>query len=735
MQEKMKPLMLYPKLKILSGLVIYLFLYVNNPVYPQPDISLFDYWEYYSDHQNILYKSLTDIALGQLKEREKVINSLNSQSDWETRRETVREKLKTIIGDFPERTPLHPKITGTLKGDGFRVEKVIYESQSGLYVTAALFIPDRLKGKTPAILYCSGHTFEAFRSETYQHAIINLTKKGFIVLAFDPIGQGERLLYLDQGGTRSRYNTPTHEHSYVGGQCFISGQSLAKYMIWDGIRSIDYLISRDEVDPERIGITGRSGGGTQTVYISAYDDRIAAAAPENYVTSFKYLLTSIGPQDAEQNLPYFLKNNLDFADLLEVRVPKPTLIISTLNDFFSIQGARETFEEVQKAYDAFDAKDKILMTEDIAGHASTLKNREVTYAFFQKHLDNPGDPGDEEVTLFDKEDLMVTPTGQVLTAYQGETIFSLNKKVSEQTIENKSKLKGALIPDRDYLRKRIQILTGHADLTTESEYIYSGTVRSDEFDVHKYLVDAGKSRKIPVIVMAPDAPVNNKAIIILNPKGKAKELDSTLPVFLASRGFHVVLPDVTGCGELADQSEGGDSYISHSSYNKWYAGILTGKNITGLHIEDISSVCDFIIREFKVKDDGLYGIARGVLTSDLLHTGIAGGYFSRLALIEPLISQKSLVLNMEYDPIYIQSSIAGSIAYYDLPDLIAEFCPMKMLLVNITDQSGEHIRDTTGHSDIRTMIEEYKRQDAEKALRIRSWNNEPLEVIFKDWLE
>ena len=731
----MKNLLTNPIYKLGSGLITVFFLILHNSVYPQPEITLFDYWTYYSDPQNSLYKGLTDIALGQLQEREKTIIYLNDNTGWEARQEAVTRKLRTIIGDFPAKTPLKPRITGKLKGDGFRVEKVIYESQPGLYVTAALFIPDKLKGKAPAILYCSGHTFEAFRSETYQHAIINLTKKGFIVLAFDPVGQGERLLYLNQDGTQSRYNTPTHEHSYVGGQCFISGQSLAKYMIWDGIRSIDYLISRKEVDPERIGITGRSGGGTQTVYISAYDDRIRAAAPENYVTGFKYLLTSIGPQDAEQNLPYFLQNNLDFADLLEVRAPKPLLLVTTLNDFFSIQGARETFKEVRKAYEAFDAVDRIQITEDIAGHASTLKNREATYAFFQKHLDNPGDPRDEEVAIFDKAELMVTPTGQVLTSYQGETIFSLNKKVAEKVIENKIKQKGALIRDREYLRRSIRNLTGYADQENETSYIYSGTTQFNQYHVHKYLVDAGKSRKIPVIVMAPDTPANNKAILIFNPEGKAKELNSTLPLFLTSRGYHVVMPDISGCGELADPGETGDSYISHSSYNKWYAGILTGKSITGLRIEDILSLCDFVMREFDVDANDLYGVARGILTSDLLHAGLAGGYFSRIALIDPLISQKSLVLNMEYDPIYIQSSVAGSIAYYDLPDLIAGLSPMKMLLVNIKDQLGAPVGDTSTQSDIRMIAEEYKRMSVEKDLGIRSWNNEAPETIFTDWLE
>lgn len=144
---------------------------------------------------------------------------------------------------------------------------------------------------------------------------------------------------------------PTKEHSYPGAQAFITGSSQAMFMIWDGIRAVDYLLSRKEVDPSRIGITGRSGGGTQSAYIAAFDDRIKAAAPENYITNFRRLLQSIGPQDAEQNMVSFIERGLDHPDLLIVRAPKPAMMITTTNDFFSIQGARKPKKRLQRYTD------------------------------------------------------------------------------------------------------------------------------------------------------------------------------------------------------------------------------------------------------------------------------------------------------------------------------------------------------------------------------------------------
>ena len=125
-----------------------------------------------------------------------------------------------------------------------KVENIIYESQPGFYVTSSLFIPDNLKkgSKAPAIIYCSGHANEAYRSPVYQHVVLNLVQKGFIVLAFDPIGQGERIQYYDTATAKSTVGGLTATHSYSGAQAFITGSSQARYVIWDGIKIATLLL-------------------------------------------------------------------------------------------------------------------------------------------------------------------------------------------------------------------------------------------------------------------------------------------------------------------------------------------------------------------------------------------------------------------------------------------------------------------------------------------------------------
>lgn len=236
---------------------ILVLLFLPGIVYSQNEnLMVLGQWLKYSDVKNSLYHHYTEQAFHFLDEREAEISKLSTKADWEKRQKKVREALLDIIGPFPQKTPLNARVTGVVQKGGYRLEKIIFESQPGFYVTAVMYIPNGLKGKTASIIFTSGHIEEAFRWHDYQQVCINFVKKGFVVFAFDPIGQGERVQYYEPELEKSNVGGCVAEHSYVGAQCFLIGSSLAHYMVWDGIRAVDYLLTRDEVDPQRIGITG-----------------------------------------------------------------------------------------------------------------------------------------------------------------------------------------------------------------------------------------------------------------------------------------------------------------------------------------------------------------------------------------------------------------------------------------------------------------------------------------------
>jgi dipeptidyl aminopeptidase/acylaminoacyl peptidase len=220
---------------------------------------------------------LDRIAQQQLNQRERSIAAIHTQADAERRVAIVRAKLNELIGGLPGYNgPLHARITGILKTDTHTIEKVIFESLPGLYITANLYRPNR-PGRYPAVLVPSGHTQEG-KPET-QTVAANLAAKGFIALAYDPIGQGEReQTYLPQLG-RALSGGGGNEHLELGARSILIGQSVARYFIFDAKRAVDYLVSRPDVDAGRIGVTGCSGGGAVTTYVGAFDPRMKAAAP------------------------------------------------------------------------------------------------------------------------------------------------------------------------------------------------------------------------------------------------------------------------------------------------------------------------------------------------------------------------------------------------------------------------------------------------------------------------
>jgi hypothetical protein len=691
-------------------------------------------WLQYSDVQNSLYHYLADQAIELLQKRSEEVSRINTLAGWQERQKYIRETLMEITGPFPEKTPLNAKIVRTIEKDNFRVEHIIFESQPGFYVTSSLYIPKGLprKAKAPAIIYCSGHTVEGYRSVVYQHVITNLVHKGFIVFAFDPVGQGERLEYFDPEKGKSVVGGPTNEHSYPGNQAFITGSSQAKHMIWDGIRAVDYLITRKEVDPARIGITGRSGGGTQSSYIAAFDDRIYASAPECYITTFTRLLQTMGNQDAEQNFPSFIVKGLDLPDLLSARAPKPSLMITTTRDIFSIQGAREAEKEVAGIYEAYGKAENFGRAEDDTGHASTLKNREAMYAFFQRHLNNPGDPKDMIVTQLTKDELRVTSSGQVSVSLGGETVYSLNKKEYESFTGRKEiTLNDTWSEDVVHTVKK---LSGYKEPPATDEPVFSGRFRKTGYSIEKYFIKGEGEYIIPYLLLVPETQ-NGKAILYLNPGGKSAEASAGGEMeWMVKQGFTVLAPDLIGMGETGPGIFQGDAYIEGESHNLWYASIVIGRSIVGIRAADVVKLTRLLMDKNAIH--GIYGVARKELSAVLLHAAAFEKSISRIALIEPYSSYRSLVISRFYKSSFISGVVPGALKEYDLPYLAGTLTPRKLLIAGATDGKGGNEGSTLIQADMditRKIFTYMKAQDQLGIVPLEpGWG---IDSLLKDWIK
>ncbi|MFO7906181.1 MAG: acetylxylan esterase, partial [Pirellulaceae bacterium] len=250
--------------------------------------------------KEMLHAYLMDKVYEAVDRREAEYESVETPEEIEAYQERMRQFFIEQLGGFPDRTPLNARVVGRRQRDGYRIEKVIFESQPRHFVTAILYLPDG-EPPYPGVLVPCGHSANGKARDLYQRAPILIAKNGMAALCYDPLDQGERHQLLDADG-EPIITRATQGHNLAGVGAILLGRNTATYRTWDGMRALDYLAGREEVDPNRIGCTGISGGGTMTSYLMALDDRIKAAAPGCYLTSFQRLLETIGPQDTVQIL-------------------------------------------------------------------------------------------------------------------------------------------------------------------------------------------------------------------------------------------------------------------------------------------------------------------------------------------------------------------------------------------------------------------------------------------------
>jgi len=406
-----------------------------------------------------LTNQLDTLAAQQTAARREVIAQIHTKQQAIARQHEVRTRLITLLGGpWPEHSSLNPIITGTSEHEGIRIERILFYSQPNFPVTALLYLPQSTT-KLPAILMAPGHS-PAGKAGDAAFALA-FAHRGFAVLSYDPIGQGERLQYPDPSNpNKTLLKGPTGEHGEAGLQPTLIGDAVARYFLIDAIRATDYLLTRPEIDPTRIGAFGCSGGGLMTALTASLDPRIAVAGVACFTTTYDTLLPSIGPQDSEQSTPNFISSGLDFPDWSELFAPKPYAIIATTEDMFPFAGAQSTEKESRTFYTLFNAQDNLAFITGPGHHGNLRPILPQILDFFTTHLhpfpstntvisteaqrsgetpvlpaSTPKKTTGPPPPVLPTADTQVTPTGQVSTSYpNAETVFTLNLKRAKQKI-------------------------------------------------------------------------------------------------------------------------------------------------------------------------------------------------------------------------------------------------------------------------------------------------------------
>ena len=566
--------------------------------------------------------------------------------------EQVRAQAIAGLGGLPEGgTPLEPEITGSLAGAGFDVEKVIYQSLPDFFVTANLYLPRDLSGPTGAVVFVCGHGEQAKAWPQYQAVCQRLVRNGLVVLAVDPIGQGERKSYLDEGGAEIvRWGTT--EHTYAGNQCWWLGQSIARYFVHDIRRAIDYLASRPEVDASRIGITGNSGGGTQTAWTMLVESRLAAAAPGTFITRRRdYLWTGQG-QDAEQHLLGGTRNGIDHEDCLIAFAPRPVLALAVEYDFFNFEGTVAAVERAGQFYRVLGKPENLGLAHTPATHNYHPVLARAATEFFVRHL-RGGDPGEvdhADPIPFEVAALNCTRSGQVaLDRPNGRRVHDLNLAEYE-----------AVFPRAGDRRRRAESagewLADAVNRDRQPGPFYPRWLPGPSFDgamiqhvfwwSEKDVLGAG-------CLFRPEAGAYTSLLIALYDQGTAG-LDARVG-WLRERirdGQAVLALDARGCGALAPRPvRGTGADATDATLEKFAHDLLwLGDSLAAMQIYDVRRAVAFVRQDPEIglgeRPVHLYGSGRGAYRAYLagaLEPGIA-----RVELAEPLLDFDTLVGERRY---------------------------------------------------------------------------------------
>lgn len=364
---------------------------------------------------------------------------IKTRADAEEYVREVRDKIRLAFGPFPPRTPLKPRVAGVLERDTYNVEKVIFESRPGFLVTANLYVPKGRAFPLPGVVGVCGHSAEGKGGDTYQAFSQGLARQGYVVLIIDPIGQGERLQYVDDK-LQPRRGVGTREHNYAGAQQHLVGEFFGAWRAWDGIRALDYLMTREEVDLRHLGITGNSGGGTMTTWLCGLDQRWTMAAPGCFVTEFRRNLENELPADSEQCPPRALALGLDHEDFIAALAPKPVILLGKERDYFDARGLEAAFQRLKALYSLLGAEDNIALFIGPSYHGYSQENREAMYQWFNRATGIAGGV-EPELVMEKQEALWCCPRGQV-AGLGSKPIYQFTREASQALGKGRVRLSG-----------------------------------------------------------------------------------------------------------------------------------------------------------------------------------------------------------------------------------------------------------------------------------------------------
>lgn len=645
----------------------------------------------YRDYARCWPDYLRSLVTEAIERRERALARLADPNEIRRRQAWIRETFWKLVGGMPERTPLNVKVVGALERPGYRVDKLVYESRPGVFVAANLYVPRAAKPPLPGVLFQMGHALNGKAAAPYQRCCQALAQLGFLVLAFDPMGQGERVHYPDASGTRTRLGSADDEHTVPGRQMLLVGDTATRWQVWDAVRSLDCLASHPLVDPGRLASTGQSGGGTLTMLLACVDDRLAAAAVASGNTE-NFACANFNPpgstDDAEQNLLGSVALGLDRWDLLYPLAPKPLLVSVSEKDFFGtyssnyVSSGLEEFGKLRRVYEILGARDRLAWTSTPLPHALAYDTRLKIYNWFRRWLQGEDSPLEKEPPTRPEPDreLWVSREGSVVKAFGSRTPFEIVRDAARG------------LPARRPSREDIASLLALDRAPEPVTFRELGRTDLEGLEVHAVEVTSAPHVWIPAWLFVPREQRTPRAVLlILDPAGRnARWREGELLQALALKGYVVCAPDVRGIGDLTPEFARGAAHYarSHADEENWsWASLILGRPVLGQRAGDILAVAAALTAHPITRSLPIWLAARGHLGPPALCAAALDTRIERLYLAGCLVAFRELVETENYTHSFA-NFVPGILRVADLPEIAQLAAPRRITVAGAVDGAG-----------------------------------------------
>lgn len=536
----------------------------------------------------------------------------------------------------------------------------------------------------------------------YQYTYQNLARKGYVVLTWDPFGQGERIQYLQPGTNHTRFHAVSMEHTQAGRPMILFGDGLAKYLAWDGIRGLDYLLTRPEVDPHKIGCTGQSGGGTMTMFLGALEPRIhAAVAIEGAFANVAgpYYDPPGSISDAETDLVGSLPLRIDRGDLLAAFAPKPLLVCYTQNDEGQTYGPmnseaiQENYTGLTRIYGILGARDKVSLFSGNLPHGMDFFSRRAVYGWFNQWFDKL-DAGIDEAEYDSASDSMlnVTPTGQVSTSLGGRSIVQLNAERA-----------AALLPP-SYFANRDD--TASAAKTVREQLSHLLNLPVQRTPLHPRVLSSNRTtrRMIEEIQFESEpgvrivgwftAPVNGSehSCVLYVSNGNSDEIVAEPGSFdpLLSAGHAVCAVAVRGTGLSTPRPpSGGPVFYQQMNLLERFAwaNLVLGSPAIAQRVWDILQTIQYLAERPDVNTSQIRMIGQEEAGLVALMAAALDDRVRSVLLTKVIVSYMSIAQSKDYS-LALDWFVPGILRHFDLPDIAAAVSPRPVWIVDSVDASG-----------------------------------------------